>query len=51
MQGWEPLSAQQKQAASVVEVFRIIEEVYIIHFKFSDKKTKFILRKNSLNKT
>lgn len=30
MQDWEPLSIQQKQAASAVEVFRIIEEVCII---------------------
>lgn len=30
MQEWEPLSSQQKQAASAVEVFRIIEEVSII---------------------
>lgn len=26
-QDWEPLSSQKKQAASAVEVFRIIEEV------------------------
>ncbi|KAK4389327.1 protein unc-13 [Sesamum angolense] len=28
LEDWEPLSLQQKQAASAVEVFRIIEEVY-----------------------
>ncbi|KVH95450.1 Mammalian uncoordinated homology 13, domain 2 [Cynara cardunculus var. scolymus] len=28
---WEPLSNQQKQAASVVEVFRIVEEVFEKH--------------------
>ncbi|KAJ6820257.1 uncharacterized protein M6B38_398250 [Iris pallida] len=26
LEGWEPLSSQQKQAASIIEVFRIIEE-------------------------
>lgn len=30
LQVWEPLSNQQKQAASVVEVFRIVEEVRIV---------------------
>lgn len=30
VQKWEPLSSQQRQAASIVEVFRIIEEVCII---------------------
>lgn len=29
VQEWEPLSLQQRQSASVVEVFRIIEEVHI----------------------
>lgn len=29
MQEWEPLSLQQRQSASIVEVFRIIEEVKI----------------------
>nr|GFC67503.1 hypothetical protein [Tanacetum cinerariifolium] len=27
---WEPLSNQQKQAASVVEVFRIVEETLVL---------------------
>ena len=30
MQEWEPLSSQQRMATSIVEVFRIIEEVDII---------------------
>lgn len=30
MQDWEPLSSQRRQAVSVVEVFRIVEEVCII---------------------
>jgi hypothetical protein len=30
VQDWEPLSSQQRHAASAVEVFRIIEEVDII---------------------
>ena len=34
MQEWEPLSTQQKHAVSIVEVFRMIEEVKkpFIHF-------------------
>lgn len=35
VQDWEPLSLQQRQAASVVEVFRIIEEVCIKDKRFS----------------
>ncbi|KAM0934376.1 putative protein unc-13, mammalian uncoordinated 13, domain 2 [Dioscorea sansibarensis] len=33
MEDWEPLSSQQRQAASVVEVFRIIEETIDQFFK------------------
>lgn len=34
VQDWEPLSLQQKQAASAVEVFRIIEEVSLLSYVF-----------------
>ncbi|XP_073136594.1 protein unc-13 homolog isoform X2 [Henckelia pumila] len=35
LEDWEPLSLQQKQAASAVEVFRIIEETVDQFFEFS----------------
>ncbi|KAL8543750.1 hypothetical protein ACS0TY_004350 [Phlomoides rotata] len=35
LEGWEPLSSQQKHAASAVEVFRIIEETVDQFFEWS----------------
>ncbi|PPD85470.1 hypothetical protein GOBAR_DD17586 [Gossypium barbadense] len=32
LEDWEPLSFHQRQAASIVEVFRILEEA-LVHFK------------------
>jgi hypothetical protein len=38
MQDWEPLSYHQRHAASIVEVFRIIEEVCVLLRQFDCKQ-------------